>query len=92
MIEGIENMQILYGEDTNEDKNVDTYINAASVSDWSSVRSVKIGLLVSTVEEIQGMDENSESYKVLGTTVGPANDRKIRRVFTATVGLRNRLK
>jgi len=92
LVEGIQNMQILYGEDTNEDKNVDTYVNAASVSDWDNVRSVKIGLLVSTVDEIRGMDENTETYNVLGTTVGPANDRRIRRVFTATVGLRNRLK
>jgi type IV pilus assembly protein PilW len=92
LVEGIENLQILYGEDTNQDNNVDTYVNATSVTDWDNVRSVKIGLLVSTVEEIRGMDENIETYNVLGTTIGPANDRRIRRVFTATVGLRNRLK
>jgi type IV pilus assembly protein PilW len=92
LVEGIENMQFLYGEDTNGDRSVDTYVNAASVTNWEDVRSVKIGLLVSTIEEIRGMDENNEIYDVLGTNIGPANDLRIRRVFTATVGLRNRLK
>jgi len=92
LVEGIESIQLLYGVDTSEDRNVDTYVTAASVPDWSKVRSVKIGLLVSTMDEIRGMDTNTDSYNVLGTSIGPANDMRIRRVFTATVGLRNRLK
>jgi type IV pilus assembly protein PilW len=92
LVEGVENIQFLYGLDTSGDRNVDTYVNATSVSDWDNVRSVKIGLLVSTMDEIRGMDTNTDSYNVLVTSIGPANDMRIRRVFTATVGLRNRLK
>jgi type IV pilus assembly protein PilW len=92
LVEGIENMQFLYGEDTNGDRNVDTYVNAASVTNWEDVLSVKIGLIASTVDEIRGMDLNTEVYDVLGTSIGPENDMHLRRVFTATVGLRNRLR
>lgn len=92
LVEGIEMMKILYGEDTIGDNNVDTYHDAMSVSDWSRVKSVQIGLLVRTPDEIRGMELDTREYNVLGTIVGPANDLHIRRVFTTTVGLRNRLK
>lgn len=92
LVEGVENLQLLYGVDTDNDRNIDAYVDASSVSDWAAVRSVKIGLLVRNVDEIRGLDSNAELYDVLDTSVGPANDRRVRRVFTATVGLRNRLK
>ncbi|WP_372782924.1 PilW family protein [Litorivivens sp.] len=51
LVEGIENMQITYGEDTNNTGAVDTYVDAASVTAWGNVKSVRIELLVASQEE-----------------------------------------
>lgn len=92
VVEGIQAMQILYGIDNNNDKNVDSHVAANAVTNWNNVRSVQIGLLVRTINEIRDMEPDNATYNVLGTTFGPFNDRHLRRVFTATIGLRNRLR
>lgn len=89
LVEGIENMQILYGEDTNNDNTPNYYVPAGSAGlDWENVVSVRVSLLVATLEDnvaTQAMD-----YTIFGDTV-TSTDNRIRRVFTSTIALRNRL-
>ncbi len=88
MAEGIENMQILYGEDTNADDIADRYVSASNVADWETVRTVRIALLVSTIESAGSTDNNT--YALLNTPpIGPIGDNLLRRVFTQTIQLRN---
>lgn len=90
VIDGVESMQILYGEDTaGNDQIADTYVTASAVSDWDNVVSVRVGLLMRTVDEF-GVDEDQRTYDVNGTTINPTDDRRRRRVFTTTVQIRNR--
>ncbi|HJP37460.1 MAG TPA: PilW family protein, partial [Gammaproteobacteria bacterium] len=91
VIEGVENMQILYGEDTaGNDQIADTYVTAAAVADWDNVVSVRVSLLMRSVEEY-GPDQDNATYDLLGTIIDPVDDRRRRRVFTATIQLRNRI-
>lgn len=91
IIEGVENMQILYGEDTTgNDQVADTYVNAGAVTDWNDVVSVRIALLVRSIREY-GADLDTQTYDLLGTTFNPTDDRRRRRVFTTTVQIRNRI-
>lgn len=108
LIEGVEAMQILYGEDTSGDNNIDQYKAANAVGNWESIRGIRIGLLMRTPNAIRGMPpDSSKEYNVLPTDecpengydkskcdmiFGPHNDSHLRRVFAATVGLRNKLK
>ncbi|MBX2849678.1 MAG: PilW family protein, partial [Acidiferrobacterales bacterium] len=46
LIDGIENMQVLYGEDTNGDDVADVFVSADSVANYANVTSVKLGLLM----------------------------------------------
>jgi type IV pilus assembly protein PilW len=92
IIEGVQTMQILYGVDTDNDRSVDSYVAADAVSNWNSVLSVQIGLLMRTLEEIHRMEPDTATYTVLDQSFGPFNDRHLRRVFAATIGLRNRLR
>jgi type IV pilus assembly protein PilW len=98
LVEGVENMQILYGErsDTGDVR----YVKADNASlDMSRVTSVRIGLLVSTVDPVLQQGDDG-SYEVAGTTIAPEGtsgatathpvDRRMRRVFLSTVRLRNR--
>jgi type IV pilus assembly protein PilW len=90
LIEGVESMQILYGEDTTADQVVDAFVNAASVANWDNVIAVRVALLLRTVEEGQHNEVDTDTYNLLGTTVNPTDDRRRRRTFSATIQIRNR--
>lgn len=96
MVDGIENLQVLYGKDTDSDGKPNIYLKAGDAglqtdADWSSVRSVRVGILARTVNE-KDTDVDSNTYDIDGdgATDFPAqNDRNKRRVFQAAVQLRN---
>ena len=100
LVEGVENMQILYGEDTalNADgsrspRSADRYVPASLVANWANVVSARIAFLVrSQNASLTGTEIGWDptTFNLLGTTVGPINDTQRRRVFTTTVQLRNR--
>lgn len=93
LIEGVQSMQILYGEDTTAtpDMIADTYVNAAAVTDWSDVVSVRIALLLETIEENFHGDVNTNQYTLLDApATAAANDYRKRRVYTTTVKIRSR--
>ncbi|MES9900899.1 MAG: PilW family protein [Sedimenticola sp.] len=89
LVEGIEDMQILYGEDTTGSSEPDSYLDAGSVVNWDKVRSVRISLLSSSINEY-GVDKDTQTYTLLDTTFDDSSDeRRRRRVFTTTILARN---
>lgn len=94
LIEGIENMQLLYGLDDNADRIPDVYEDADNVLDWSQVLGVKVTLLVSTLDEYGG-EIDTKTYDIYSTPaddsddVGPFNDRRSRKLISSIVLLRN---
>lgn len=92
VVQGVEQMQIEYGVDTDGDRCVDNYSPATATTDWQSVLSVRIALLVRSIEQY-GTDTDRRRHTLLSNPpVPPANDRRMREVFTATVTLRNRVR
>lgn len=87
LAEGVENMQILYGEDTDNDRSVNRYVTADNVTDMNQIMSFKLSFLMATLED--KITSNPQPYTFNGATVTPA-DRKLRRVFSTVVTLRNR--
>jgi type IV pilus assembly protein PilW len=88
LADGIENMQILYGEDTDADKVANQYVSADNVTAWTNIVSVRIALLVSTVDDINIL--NTNVYRLLNAPqLGPINDELVRRVYARTILLRN---
>jgi len=45
LVEGIENLQVLYGEDTNSDRVADIYRKADAVANWGNVVTVRFGII-----------------------------------------------
>jgi len=96
LVDGVENMQILYGKDTDGDKVPNIYLAAGaaglqSTADWSGVVSVRIGILARTVSD-KDTDVDTASYDVDGTGLNnftAPGDHHKRRVFQAVVHLRN---
>ncbi len=87
LVEGVENMQIQYGEDTGTDGLPDTYRTANNVANWGNVLSVRISLLLRTLDD--NLAPQPQAYTYNGATVTPG-DRRLRRVFTNVVSIRNR--
>ncbi|QBQ56271.1 PilW family protein [Nitrosococcus wardiae] len=87
LIEGVEDMQILFGEDTDGNREANAYLTADNVTAWNNIINVRINLLLQTLED--NLAATPQSYTFNGATITP-NDRRLRRVFTATVNLRNR--
>jgi len=99
LVEGIENMQVLYGIDNNfdndtarEGRSADSYVTANNVTDWSRVVGVRIALLVGTSNVTGQADTalDTSTYALAGATLNPFDDRRRRRVFTTVVQLRSR--
>jgi len=104
LVEGVDGMQILYGVTTNGDTSANQYLTAAKVNAgglWSNVVSVRIALLLRTVNKVTRKPDTNV-YPLLcvigvnctdgkhGAKYGPFNDLRLRRIFTTTIALRNR--
>ena len=88
LVVGAKNLQVLYGEDTNGDGSADRYVAANEVNHMEKVMSLRINLLMESVEDkLLWMPKSyTFNHKIILPT-----DRKVRRVYTSTVLLRNRL-
>ncbi|MCO6440676.1 MAG: PilW family protein [Nitrococcus mobilis] len=89
LVAGVEDMQVLYGEDGNADGSVDSYVNAGAVADFTNVLSIRVALLVDSVTPASTQPD-SATYTLLDETVDPPNGRYLRKVFTLTATVRNR--
>lgn len=89
-VEGIENLQILYGVasvDAQDQRTKTVYLKSDSMAseDWRNIISVRLGIL--TAEESSDID--SQAHIVNGTSIAAKNDKRQRREFLATISLRN---
>jgi type IV pilus assembly protein PilW len=92
LVEGVDNMQLLYGEDTDNDNIANRYVDANNVVDWQRIMSVRVALLMSTLIPLRTGEVETETYNLLNTpTLGPFPDmeNRIRRVFTRTILIRS---
>lgn len=90
LFEGIENMQILYGEDTDNDFTPDYYVDANNVVNMPGVVSIRVNLLVVSLEN--NLSTAPVNYQFNGNTVTPpTGDHRLRREFSSTIAVRNRL-
>lgn len=102
VVEGVEQMQVLYGVDTDSDLAANCYMTAEEVDnpaaytetacspkdwDWTKVVSVRISLLLQSIRT--DVTDAPQPYSFNGVTTTP-DDRRLRHVFTSTVTVRNR--
>lgn len=89
LVEGIENMQVLFGLDTNSSRSIDVYRPASAVTNWNQVASAQVSLLVSSIEDNLTV-EGPQTYRFNGEVITP-EDRRLRSVYTKTFTLRNKV-
>ena len=89
LIEGIENLQLQYGIDNDQNGSPDTYSTApAAVVDWSNVVAIRVNLLARSLEPDPSY-QDTQSYDLGGVTIAAKNDYYRRRVFSQVVRLIN---
>jgi len=94
LIQGVENMQIRYGVDTDSDGAINQYQTSTQVNNnWNNVISVRITLLVNTIKERLDQEEDTGTYvldpNLTYNSNGAPIDHRRRIIFTTTVMLRN---
>jgi type IV pilus assembly protein PilW len=103
LIEGVASMQVRYGVGGDDGSQAVTrYVTADNVTDWGGVRTVEVSLLMQssspnaadrnvldTPQTWVFPSQNDEPNQAKRMTFGP--DRRLRRVFTTVVALRNRM-
>ncbi|MGZ5089887.1 MAG: PilW family protein [Burkholderiales bacterium] len=90
VVPDVENMQVLFGEDTNADMVADRYVSAPNVTNFDNVISIRVSLLFRTANISASVLKDTGTFNLSGTVVGPFNDTRIRRVVTLNMNLRNR--
>jgi type IV pilus assembly protein PilW len=97
MVEGVEDMQIYYGEDTTADGIADVYRDATSVTNWANVITVRINLLLASLQT--NLASQPQTYMFPNDTGDSdkyarkvtAADRRLYLTVSVTIGIRNRL-
>jgi len=97
LIEGVENMQILYGEDTdadsdgaNGDGTANRYVTIDTADlDVDRIVSVRLSLLARSLKNYLTTEPSPYTFNGVAVTPGDTN-RYLRKVFTTTITLRNK--
>lgn len=93
-LDGVEDLQILYGEDTDPPGSAGSgianyYVPADQVADMNSVISVRFAVVARSYDDNLTSGQ-AQAYNVLGQNrVAP--DTRLRQVYTSTITVRNRL-
>jgi type II secretory pathway pseudopilin PulG len=88
LADGIENMQIEYGIDTDSDYVADYYDNAPTAAAQANAISAKIYFLARSTDPVSGYT-NNKAYNLGATVIPAANDGFLRRVFSTSIELKN---
>ncbi|WP_227718132.1 PilW family protein [Microbulbifer sp. Q7] len=92
LLEGVQDMQLTYGVDSNSDGVPENYVDAGSLSSadaWAEVVSVRVALLVQSGED--NVLAEPQPYTFNGVTVNDPGDRRLRQTFESTVAVRSRV-
>ncbi|MOA03349.1 hypothetical protein D3C78_1228500 [compost metagenome] len=88
LVEGVEDLQLEYGIDSDSDGYPDEFVDQPASDKWRDVVAVRFHLLVRNLEESRTGNAPDKTYVLGSKTVTPNDDFK-RHVYSMTVRLRN---
>jgi type IV pilus assembly protein PilW len=88
MVEGVEGLALLFGEDLDGGRAANRYVSAESVTNWGNVVSVRAQVLLATVRD--NVASLPQPYTFAGTSTTPT-DRRIRSALSSVITVRNRV-
>ena len=101
LVEGIEDFQITYGYDSDDDGFPERFIkanqitvagnSAATKANWKKVVAVKFGMLLASINDVKSVaPATAKSFTLVDTSVAPGPDKKLRFAYNTTVKIRNK--
>jgi type IV pilus assembly protein PilW len=88
LVAGVESFQLLFGEDSDVDGNIDQWVNAGEWGNESSLLGVRIGLAISSDDPVA--ERRSQYLRVLDARLATRADGRLRRVFEYIAAIRGR--
>ncbi|HIG41727.1 MAG TPA: hypothetical protein EYQ14_14505 [Gammaproteobacteria bacterium] len=90
IVNGIEDLQVRYGIDTDNDNIPNKYVDANEVADFGSVLTLRITVVANSVNDVDGGSSPTHGCGNQYCKPGETTDGLLRRSFTRTVVLKNR--
>ncbi|MDY6828298.1 MAG: PilW family protein [Pseudomonadota bacterium] len=91
IVQGIENLQVLYGLDLSGDEVPERYVTADGIgANTDQVVAVKVAMLMRSLAAVDPTNPTSQTFNLLGTDVVTPADGRARRLLSSTIKLRNR--
>jgi len=90
LVSGIEAMQFLYGEDTDNprDMTANRYVAASAVTNWYNVVAVRISILARS-PNATAVNPQVRTFNLLGANFNTPADGRTRQVFSTVTNVRN---
>lgn len=91
LVEGVENMQVKYGVDSNNNDTVDNYQTAEAIntaSNWDKVLSADVSLLLKTPKD--NLTTAQQTFTYNGAVINAA-DKRLYHVYSTIINIRNRV-
>lgn len=88
IVEGVENLQVQYGVDTDNEVSPDSFVAAPTTEEWRNVTAVKVGILVRNLEKSTGYQQ-AKVYDLGGASPVSFNDGIKRHAYISTIRLTN---
>ena len=85
LVDGVQQLQILYGIDTDNDNTPNQYVSSDNVPDWNQVAAVRLMLLLISPENVNF--DAPQNIQFNGVALPPSN--RLRQVISTTIALRN---
>lgn len=92
LVEGVEDLQIEYGYDRDDPFDaVDTFVDSDGVADWRRILTVRVSMLVNSVEPSSATEASYIFQPVGGADriMPPDDDFRLRQEFSGTFSVRN---
>ena len=88
VVERVESLQLLFGEDTDGDGIIDAWVRAGGWTDAGRVLGVRIGLLLAGDDAVD--DTGLREYSILGEPFRTPGDGRLRSVFESATAIRGK--
>jgi type IV pilus assembly protein PilW len=91
LVEGVETLQILYGEDLDDDDVPNKYVSANEVTDWDNISAVRVGFLIRS-PAVAADEDQATNFTLLDSIelTHESDDSFLRYAVNTTVKPRNR--
>ncbi len=88
LVQGVENLQVVYGQDTDNDGFANRYVNADDIAaaDWPQVVTIRVHVLFRSFAEVASAPQD---FRFVGVNYTPT-DNFLRQEFISTIELRNK--